>query len=276
MLFRSIVPDVKSRTDLLIATARSSSSAVGALALFKEMRARGDRVDAWMFDALMRACVKEDMHEDAVRLFDEMPGAEVEPDQRVYAVAIAALCKLRDADRALLMLGEMNEAGFETWDFTYRSVVDVLVKAGRMEEALRVKDEMLAAGKKMDVVLATILMHGYCLRREVGTALDLFEESVANGILPTNVTYGMLIRACHQEGMAQKAYVLCCQMKGQGLLPSLLEFNLVIDGLLHEKRWEDAVSLCEEMADSRLLDVFAYNSLIRWLCHRHKLREALS
>ncbi|KAL5203947.1 hypothetical protein ABZP36_008818 [Zizania latifolia] len=80
-----------------------------------------------------------------------------------YAVAIVALCKLRDADRLLLVLRKMDDAGFAPWDFTYNSVVDVLVKEGRMEEALHLKDEMLAAGKKMGIVLATTLMHGYCL-----------------------------------------------------------------------------------------------------------------
>ncbi|KAL5223449.1 hypothetical protein ABZP36_010088 [Zizania latifolia] len=239
------------------------------------MRGKGHRLDAWMFNALMRACVKEGTHQ-AVRLFDEMSGAKIEPDQRLfnfsrfakdlimsapsalgwlslsrntlsttdssvavvsapqkavqsltampaantslprlmepaargtcssiesssrsstdvcggtciaykasrvqkrqtplpiicqgqwltefvrktegchylliiipsYAVAIVALCKLRDADRLLLVLRKMDDAVFAPWDFTYNSVVDVLVMEGRMEEALHLKDEMLAA-----------------------------------------------------------------------------------------------------------------------------------
>jgi pentatricopeptide repeat protein len=85
----------------------------------------------------------------------------VKPDEHVYSLTIRALCKLRDADMAVQVLGEMMEAGFRPWDLTltYNFVVAMLVKAGRMEEALKVKDQMLlVAGKKMDVVLATTLM----------------------------------------------------------------------------------------------------------------------
>ncbi|KAL5203320.1 hypothetical protein ABZP36_014272 [Zizania latifolia] len=109
------------------------------------MRGKGHRLGAWMFDALMRACIKEGMHQEAIKLFNEMPGAEIEPDQCVYAVAIVALYKLRDADRSLLVLRKMDDAGFAPWDFTYNYVGDVLIKEGRMEEALHLKDEMLAA-----------------------------------------------------------------------------------------------------------------------------------
>ena len=190
MVTRGVVPDAKSCTDLLVATARGASAA-DALTLFDEMRCRGYYADAKMYDVVMRACVGGGMHSDAVRLFDEMAGAGVKPDERVYAITITGLCKLRDADRAVQVLGKMMEAGLKPRDFMYNSVLGVLVKVGRMDEALRLKDQMLlATGKKMDVILATTLMHGYCLHGEIGKALDLFDEAVRDGVTPTNVTYG--------------------------------------------------------------------------------------
>ncbi|KAL5204938.1 hypothetical protein ABZP36_009809 [Zizania latifolia] len=66
-----------------------------ALALFVEMRGKGHRLDAWMFNALMRACVKENMHQEAVRLFDEMSGAKIEPDQRLFNFSRFAKYKIQ-------------------------------------------------------------------------------------------------------------------------------------------------------------------------------------
>jgi pentatricopeptide repeat protein len=183
---------------------------------------------------------------DALALLEEMRG------KGYHADVMRALCKLRDADRTVQVLGEMMEVGFRPWvlTLTYNFVVAVLVKAGRMEEALKVKDQMLlVAGKKMDVVLATTLMHGYCLLGEVGKALDLFNEAVRDGVTATNVTYAVLIKGCDAEGMTDKAYELCRQMIEQGLLSSTHGFNLVITGLLRDKRWEDAISLLEVMVD---------------------------
>jgi pentatricopeptide repeat protein len=51
------------------------------------------------------------------------------------------------------------------------------------------------------------------------------------------------------EGMTDKAYELCRQMIEQGLLSSRHGFNLVIKGLLRDKRWEDAIGLFEVMVD---------------------------
>lgn len=163
----------------------------------------------------------------------------------------ADVMRLRDADRAVQVLGEMMEAGFRPWNLTltYSFVVAVLVKAGRMEEALKLKDQMLLVAGKMDVVLATTLMHGYCLLGEVGKALDLFNEAVRDGVTATNVTYAVLIKGCDAEGMTDKAYELCRQMIEQGLLSSTHGFNLVIKGLLRDKRWEDAIGLLEVMVD---------------------------
>jgi pentatricopeptide repeat protein len=178
---------------------------------------------------------------DALALFEKMRGKGYHAD----------VMRLRDADRAVQVLGEMMEAGFRPWNLTltYSFVVAVLVKAGRMEEALKLKDQMLLVAGKMDVVLATTLMHGYCLLGEVGKALDLFNEAVRDGVTATNVTYAVLIKGCDAEGMTDKAYELCRQMIEQGLLSSTHGFNLVIKGLLRDKRWEDAIGLLEVMVD---------------------------
>ena len=72
-----------------------------------------------------------------------MAGAWVKPDEYVYATTITGLGRLHDADRALQVLGKMREAWVELWELTYNSMVGVLVKVGRMDEVLQLKDQMM-------------------------------------------------------------------------------------------------------------------------------------
>ena len=76
----------------------------------------------------------------------------------------------------------MREAWVELWELTYNSMVGVLVKVGRMDEVLQLKDQMMLATGKMDVVLARMLMHVYYLSGEVGKTLELFDVVASDGV----------------------------------------------------------------------------------------------
>jgi pentatricopeptide repeat protein len=154
--------------------------------------------------------------------------------------------------------------------------VGVLVKVGRMDEVLQLKDQMMLATGKMDVMLARMLMHVYYLSGEVGKTLELFDVVASDGVTLSNVAYGLMNKGCEDEGMTYETYKLCHQMIEQGLLLSTYEFNLVITGLLRGKRWKVAIDLLELVADTWVPHFFTYSCLIHWLCKHHKLCEAVS
>jgi pentatricopeptide repeat protein len=133
-----------------------------------------------------------------------MASAWVKPNEHVYATTITGLGRLHDADRALQVLGKMREAWVELWELTYNSMVGVLVKVGRMDEVLQLKDQMMLATGKMDVILARMLMHMYYLSGEVGKTLELFDVVASDGVTQSNVAYGLMNKGC-ETSYPQKA-----------------------------------------------------------------------
>jgi pentatricopeptide repeat protein len=193
-------------------------------------------------------------------------GAEwIKPDEHVYATTITCLGRLHDADHALQVLEKMREAWVELWELTCNSMVGVLVKVGRMDEILHLKDQMMLAKGKMDVVLARMLMHVYYLSGEVGKTLELFDVVASDGVTLSNVAYGVMNKGCEEEGMTDEIYKLCTY-----------EFNLVIRGLLRNKQWKVDIDLLELMVDTWVPHFFTYSCLIHWLYKHHKLCEAVS
>jgi pentatricopeptide repeat protein len=193
-------------------------------------------------------------------------GAEwIKPDAHVYATTITCLGRLHDADHALQVLEKMREAWVQLWELTCNSMVGVLVKVGRMDEILHLKDQMMLAKGKMDVVLARMLMHVYYLSGEVGKTLELFDVVASDGVTLSNVAYGVMNKGCEEEGMTDEIYKLCTY-----------EFNLVIRGLLRNKQWKVDIDLLELMVDTWVPHFFTYSCLIHWLYKHHKLCEAVS
>lgn len=62
-----------------------------------------------------------------------------------------------------------------------------------MVGALKVRDEMVADGIPINLIVQTSLMKGYCLEGNLGKALGLFEEIERDGPAPDKVTYSVLI-----------------------------------------------------------------------------------
>jgi hypothetical protein len=69
---------------------------------------------------------------------------------------------------------------------------------------LQLKDQMMLATGKMDVILARMLMHMYYLSGEVGKTLELFDVVASDGVTLSNVAYGLMNKGC-ETSYPQKA-----------------------------------------------------------------------
>uniref|UniRef100_A0A6V7QWU8 Pentatricopeptide repeat-containing protein n=1 Tax=Ananas comosus var. bracteatus TaxID=296719 RepID=A0A6V7QWU8_ANACO len=107
----------------------------------------------------------------------------------------------------------MKEYGLIPSKFVYDLVIGACVKGGNISEALDIKDEMIANGFAMNLVVATSLLQGYCSQGDLPSALNLFSNIVEDGITPNNYTYSVLIECCYKIGNTNKAHELYCEMR---------------------------------------------------------------
>ncbi|XP_039129692.1 pentatricopeptide repeat-containing protein At3g54980, mitochondrial-like [Dioscorea cayenensis subsp. rotundata] len=168
----------------------------------------------------------------------------------------------------------MKGRGFVPTQFIYTFVVGACVKQGNLEEALSLKDELVASGRPLSLVLATSLMKGYCDQGDLDNALDLYTSVLKQGILPNVVTYSVLIDGCCRNGNVGKAFELYCQMKQTRVSPNVFKVNTIINGFLKKNKWKEALVVFDGAVSFGVVNVFTYNILMHWLFNADKVKEA--
>ncbi|KAJ4903889.1 Pentatricopeptide repeat-containing protein [Raphanus sativus] len=213
MVDRKVVPFVCYVNSLLSSLVKSNE--IGeAKEIYNEMVEMGISGDNVTAQLLMRGCLRERRPEEAVRIFRRSSR-----DGLMYSLAVQAACKIPDLGMALGLLGEMREElGVCGSQETYTSVVVAFVKEGKVEEAVRVKEEMVGLGIPVGVIAATSLVTGYCKEWEFGKALDFFDEMEGMD----KVIFSVMIEWLCREDMMVKAVEVFKRMRAVGITPSNL------------------------------------------------------
>ncbi|KAE9604884.1 hypothetical protein Lal_00036856 [Lupinus albus] len=144
-------------------------------------------------------------NEEAVEVLRIVEKRKLNCVEEGYSIVIKALCEHRQVEEAGVLFGRMLDRGLKPKLLVYNSVISMLCKLGKLNDAIRV-----------------------------------FEIMNKYRCVPDNLTYTALIHA-HGEGKNWKAaYDLLMEMLGFSLIPHFHTYNLV-DSLLRE---HDQVDLC--------------------------------
>ncbi|KAM0047461.1 putative tetratricopeptide-like helical domain superfamily [Helianthus debilis subsp. tardiflorus] len=121
-----------------------------------------------------------------------------------------------------------------------------------MVDALRLKDEMVSNGVRMNLVVATSLMKGYCVKGDLDSALNF----------------------CCNTSDVKKGFELYTRMKNEGIKPNVYNVNSLIIAFFEGCLIDEAKKLFDEVVETGVANVFTYNNLISWLCKADKVDEA--
>lgn len=107
------------------------------------MVAKDERGDLFTLHIVMYACMKKGKPEEAREYFRQAKDRGMELDETAYNVAVRARYQELSSELAWELLDEIKEKGLVPSEFTFACVTTACVKQGHIQEALRVKDEML-------------------------------------------------------------------------------------------------------------------------------------
>lgn len=223
---------------------------------------------------MMKACLKGGEPSEGERYFKVARDKGVELDVAAFSCAVQVAGEKPDSNAACELLREMKEKGWVPPGGAYTKAIIACVKQQNMMEALRLKDEMISCGRPMKLVVATILMKGYCVLGDLESALGLFAKLAEHGLSPNEVTFAVLIDGCCTMGNMQKADELYEQMTAKGIKPSVYNVNSLIKGFLKTRSLEKAYEHFNKAAESGLVDDISFNILISGLCKDGNVTEA--
>ncbi|KAK7285710.1 hypothetical protein RJT34_20488 [Clitoria ternatea] len=191
------------------------------------------------------------------------------PDLCTYNSLIIVLCKLGKVEDALIVWEELKGSAHEPDGFTYTILIQACSKTYRIGDATRIFNLMQGNGFRPDTLVYNSLLDGLFKAAKVNDACQLFEKMVQEGVRPSCWTYNILIHGLLKNGRAEAAYTLFCDLKKKGQFVDGITYSIMVLQLCKEGQLEEALQLVEEM-ESRgfVVDLVTITSLLISI-HRH-------
>nr|KYP49460.1 hypothetical protein KK1_028807 [Cajanus cajan] len=241
-----------------------------AMNCFKEMKVDGYSPSRSTYKYLIISlCGRKGRKvDDALKIYGEMISAGYAPDKELietylgclcqvvplsYSLFVRALCRAGRVEEALTLLEEVGEEKSILDQLTCGSIVHGLLRKGRLEEALAKVDVMKHKGVAPTIHVYTSLIVHFFKEKQVEKAIETFKEMQHSGYEPTIVTYSALVRGYMNVGRPIDAWNIFYRMKVKGPFPDFETYSMFLTCLCKVGRSEEGMKLISEMLDSGIV-----------------------
>ncbi|KAK6939912.1 Pentatricopeptide repeat [Dillenia turbinata] len=254
----------------------------------------------------MRRFARTQKVEEAIYAFNVMAKYDLVPNLAAFNGLLSALCKAKNVRNAQeifelrdrlspmskllvfcltgggerpifpsVIFGEMVDVGCSPDVVTYKIMVNVLCKAGRIGEALEVVKEMDSSGCKATLFIYSVLVHTYGVENRIEDAVDTFFYMEIVGIEDDVVVYNALIGAFCSVKKIKNVYRVLKDMDCKGVKPNSKTLNIVLNSLIDEEYTNEAFRFFRKMVKVCQPDADTYTVMINVFCKRNELNTAL-
>ncbi|KAF3501708.1 hypothetical protein F2Q69_00045239 [Brassica cretica] len=236
-----------------------------AFELVETLEEREVRLNYKTCCVLIHGFVKESRVDKGVLLFEKMRGMGMEADIALYDVLIGGLCKAKDLEMALSLYLEMKKLGVRP----DRGILGKLIRSFSEESELsriikviigdiETKTVMLLYKTLLEGLIRNGLVNDACsfIQNLMGDYESDYESEIVQllkdqnkAILPDSDTLSSVIDCLVKANKVDMAVSLLHVIVQNGLSPSLMMYNNVIEGLCKEGRSEESLKLLGEMKE---------------------------
>nr|XP_010910203.1 pentatricopeptide repeat-containing protein At3g28660 [Elaeis guineensis] len=207
------------------------------------------------WDVLMNAYIRCGLPSDAVRLFQDMLLAGIEPDEFTVTTALTA-CAHSGAYREGVWIHkfiEKKDPSFLNDTFIASALVSMYAKCGCIKEAVKVFDAVPEKNRHMwATMVGGFAVHG--LVKEAICCLDRMQE---DGLHPDGIVLLGALTACAHAGLVDDGLRLLAEMETcYGVKPEHEHYSCAVDMLCRVGRLNDALGLIHGMPMRPLASVW--------------------
>ncbi|XP_047341800.1 pentatricopeptide repeat-containing protein At3g62890-like [Impatiens glandulifera] len=176
---------------------------------------------------------------DAISLFTEMEKVGMEPNEVTLVAVLAACADLGALDLGMRIHEQSDRNGYRKNVKICNTLIDMYIKCGCLEAAMRVFDGM--DQQQRTVVSWSAMIHGLAMHGQAEKSLNLFSTMTQlRRIKPNSVTFIGLLHACSHMGLINEGRKFFASMTNDyGITPRIEHYGCMVDlfsrgGLLQE------------------------------------------
>lgn len=240
-----------------------------ACLVFEEMPERS--TVTW--SSMVSGYVQNDLHEEALLLFQRAERAGVQLTQFTLSAALSACASIAAAIEGAQLHSVLSRVGFSSNLYVASALIDMYSKCGRIKDAYFVFSEI----ENKSIVVWNAILAGFSRHACLLEAMVLFEKMQQVGTRPNEVSYASMLSACSHTGLVEKGRIYFDLMMRDGnTKPNVIHYSCMVDvlgraGLVTEawnliKRmplkptvpiWGSLLSSCRKHGDHKLAKVAA-------------------
>ncbi|KAK9950643.1 hypothetical protein M0R45_006120 [Rubus argutus] len=142
-------------------------------------------------------------------------------------------CRAGKVEEARQIIDEMNRRGIKPDHISYNTLICGYSKRGDMNDAFKVRDEMLSIGFNPTLLTYNALIKGLCKNQEGDLAEGLLKEMVTRGIRPDDSTYYYLIEGIGMlRNLSERVLRSSTFTSANWSKKSLVQYTFCAQGLL--------------------------------------------
>jgi len=178
--------------------------------LLVDMKSANINPDQITYGTLVKGHCLSGSVDQAFEILAEMRATgKHKPDEILYNCLLDGCAKEHRLEDAMTLYEEMKQAGVAPSNFTLCTLVKLLGRSRRLEQAFKTVEELSTTlGLKPNIQVYTCLLQACIHNRQLQRALDLHDDVIEAGCEPDQKTYTVLVRGCMWAGNLVKAVAM--------------------------------------------------------------------
>ncbi|GMH27250.1 hypothetical protein Nepgr_029093 [Nepenthes gracilis] len=253
-----------------------------------QMRNAGHEMEMGAYVKVMSRFIKRKLMKDAVELYEFAMGGKTKPSDRDFTFLLKKIVVGKELDTELIfkLVKIFKDSGNVLTNSTMNSVLKSLTSVGRIKDCNKIMDFMMEGGlrpsaslqRKTAILLSTSgsndepskfienleafgctpgfetwtsLVEGHCLAGNLDIASECLQKLIEkDGVSSAGYALQVLVSSyCSKNRAAEACKLLCDMVRVKGLKPSHLTFKTLINNLLVQGAFKDALDLLPVMKD---------------------------
>ncbi|KAK8967201.1 Pentatricopeptide repeat-containing protein [Platanthera guangdongensis] len=151
-----------------------------ARAMFQRMEEEGCDQTVYTFTIMMDGLFRKHKNEEALKIWCRMIDKGITPTPASFRVLSGGLCLSGKFDRAMKILDELAPMGVVP-ETAHEDMIRVLCKAGRIEHACRLADEIVDKGREIPGKVRTMMINSLRKAGNADSAIKLVHSRIGIG-----------------------------------------------------------------------------------------------
>lgn len=217
-----------------------------------------------LLNVLIRKCCQNGLWNAALEELGRLKDFGYKPSRLTYNALVQVFLRAERLDTAYLVHREMSTMGYRMDEFTLGCFAHSLCKSGKWREALSLleKEEFVP-----DTVLYTKMISGLCEASLFEEAMDFLTRMRASSCLPNVLTYRILLCGCLNKEKLGRCKRILSMMITEGCYPSPRIFNSLVHAYCRSGDYAYAYKLLKKMVQCGCQPGYVvYNILIGGIC----------